>query len=403
MKKYKYPEPNNETVFELDYIGLNGNAYFKCGHWCTNNVFDDLIDLDTGIQNFNNNLNNKNMPKLSKPKSFSVSNETIEVNFKGTICECANLLKSGIVNQTIVLLAHADNWHEVNCLNLGADNSDLQAFKSFIEVMKLSLVDLGIISEEIKTDYSLKHQDFVDLEKQFPKHDYYKISKLDEYEKTQGGYSGKFTLRMTLRAIDQQNLSIDGWIMAAKESKAQMLNSSQKSLKTELKEIEEMEEKTLRGKFKEAGSEKIVPERETFDVSANEVLTELEITEGNQLGIPVERIVPTATITDDYIDNRMQHLTDLGLKFDVPSGSFTGFGYFITQTSISDDSNEDWNILIAKITQEKSKKKVVPTVTAEIMPVNDNAPAPVKKPIFNNSSSINKSPFWFFRIPLHQS
>lgn len=321
------------------------------------------------------------MPKLSKPKSFSVSNKTVKVDFKGTTREVANLLKSGIVNQTIILVAHADKWHEINALDLGADNSDLQEFKSFIEVMKLSLVDLGIISEEIKTDYSLKHQDFMDLEKQFPKHDYYKISKLDEYEKTQGGYSGKFTLRMTLRAIDQQNLSIDGWIMAAKESKAQMLNSLQKSLKTELKETEEMEEKTLRDKFKEAGSEKIVPERDTFDVSANEVLTELEITEGNQLDIPVERIVPTATITDDYIDNRMQHLTELGLKFDVPSGSFTGLGYFVTQTSISDDSNEDWNILIAKITQEKSKNKVTPTVTAEIIPVIDNAPAPAKKPI----------------------
>jgi len=54
MKKYKYP--NNETVFELDLIGSNGNAYFKCGHWCTDNVFEDLIDLQTGIPNFNKNL-----------------------------------------------------------------------------------------------------------------------------------------------------------------------------------------------------------------------------------------------------------------------------------------------------------------------------------------------------------
>jgi len=114
--------------------------------------------------------------KLSKPKSFSVSNETIEVNFKGTICECANLLKSGIVNQTIILIGYADKWNEINALDLGADNSDLESFKQFVEVMKLSLVDLGIISEEIITDYSLKHQDFVDLEKEFPKHDYYKIS-----------------------------------------------------------------------------------------------------------------------------------------------------------------------------------------------------------------------------------
>ena len=231
------------------------------------------------------------MNKLSKPKSFSVSNETVEVNFKGTICECANLLKSGIMNQTIILVGHANKWHEINALDLGSDNSDLQSFKQFIEVMKLSLVDLGIISEEIKTDYSLKHEDFMDLEKEFPKHSYINISKLNDYEKTQGGYSGKFTLRMTLRAIDQQYLSIEGWIMSAKERKAEMLKSSNTTLSQELKE-EEMKEKTLREQFTEAGGEKIVPERDTFDVSANEILTELELTEGNQLGIPVEKIEP---------------------------------------------------------------------------------------------------------------
>jgi len=217
------------------------------------------------------------MPKLSKPKSFSVSNETIEVDFKGTICECANLLKSGIVNQTIVLVAHADNWHEVNCLNLGADNSDLQSFKQFVEVMKLSLVDLGIISEEIKTDYDLKHEDFIGLEKEFPGHNYIDISKLNDYEKTQGGYSGKWGLRVTLNAICRDNLSIEEWITTCKER----LTNSQKQNK--------MEKETLINKFKEAGNEKIVPERNTFDDSV-EIVTELEITEGNQLGIPVEKI-----------------------------------------------------------------------------------------------------------------
>jgi len=309
------------------------------------------------------------MNKLSKPKSFSVSNETLEVNFKGTICECANLLKSGIMNQTIILVAYTDKWHEINSLDLGADNSDLHSFKQFVEVMKLSLVDLGIVSEEIKTDYSLKHQDFVDLEKQFPKHDYYKISKLDEYEKTQGGYSGKFTLRMTLRAIDQQYLSIDGWISAAKERKAHMLKASNRTLEQGLKE-EEMKEKTLREQFTEAGK--------------TETITELEITENNQLCIPVDKITLPATTIEDYIDTRISQLVTLGLKFDISNGSFNGLGFFITQNSVSDDSEDDWNILINKITQEKSKNKVTPTVTAEIIPASDNTPissVPVKKPV----------------------
>lgn len=53
-KRYKYPEPNEKRIFILDHIGKNGNAYFKCGHWCTDSVFEDLIDLDTGFASWNN-------------------------------------------------------------------------------------------------------------------------------------------------------------------------------------------------------------------------------------------------------------------------------------------------------------------------------------------------------------
>ncbi len=52
MKRYKYPE--SSKIFILDYIGKNGNAYFKCGHWCTYCVFEDLIDLSTGFAKWNN-------------------------------------------------------------------------------------------------------------------------------------------------------------------------------------------------------------------------------------------------------------------------------------------------------------------------------------------------------------
>ena len=53
-KRYKYPEPSSTDIFILDYIGINGNAYFKCGHWCTDSVFVDLIDLSTGYAQWNN-------------------------------------------------------------------------------------------------------------------------------------------------------------------------------------------------------------------------------------------------------------------------------------------------------------------------------------------------------------
>lgn len=54
VKKYKYPEPKSTRIFILSHFGKNGNAYFKCGHWCTNSVFEDLIDLETGFAKWNN-------------------------------------------------------------------------------------------------------------------------------------------------------------------------------------------------------------------------------------------------------------------------------------------------------------------------------------------------------------
>lgn len=51
-KKYKYPK--SDKIFVLKNVAPNGNVYFQCGHWCTNNVFVDLIDLDTGFSKRNN-------------------------------------------------------------------------------------------------------------------------------------------------------------------------------------------------------------------------------------------------------------------------------------------------------------------------------------------------------------
>lgn len=49
MKKYKYH--NSDKIFELKES--NGFIYrFVCGHWCTDNVFLDLIDVSTGRYNY---------------------------------------------------------------------------------------------------------------------------------------------------------------------------------------------------------------------------------------------------------------------------------------------------------------------------------------------------------------
>ena len=48
-KENEYKYPGSSQVFILSHFGNNGNAYFKCGHWCTDNVFEDLINIKTGL------------------------------------------------------------------------------------------------------------------------------------------------------------------------------------------------------------------------------------------------------------------------------------------------------------------------------------------------------------------
>jgi hypothetical protein len=49
-RKYKYP--NGKRIFTL--TETNGYIYhFACGHWCTDTVFADLIDIETGYKTEN--------------------------------------------------------------------------------------------------------------------------------------------------------------------------------------------------------------------------------------------------------------------------------------------------------------------------------------------------------------
>jgi len=197
------------------------------------------------------------MPKLSKTKSFTVSKETIEVDFKGTICECANLLKSGITNQTIVLVAHENVWNEINVLNLGGDDSNLQAFKNFIESMNLGLVDLGITTEKQQGNYELVHQDFMDLQEKFPDHDYIQISILNDYNVKSGGKASKHELTEWLKVCQRDKISIKELIENREVEKQKIINEKSPEMSTE-----------------------------NFDEPM-----ELEVGENNQTAIPVKTVI----------------------------------------------------------------------------------------------------------------
>ena len=48
---YIYPNDTEKKQFKLSKV--KGGIYlFECGHWCTDSVFEDLINIETGKQNF---------------------------------------------------------------------------------------------------------------------------------------------------------------------------------------------------------------------------------------------------------------------------------------------------------------------------------------------------------------
>lgn len=228
---------NKNEDFLFNILNLKGDTPKEMSvNWRSFlHIKSDLIEY--------NNSKIKTMPKLSKTKSFSVSYEIIEVDFQGTICEVANLLKSGIINQTIVLVNYNDKWNEVNVLNLGGDDSNLQAFKNFIETMKLSLTDLGIVSEKIKkTSPILTHDDFMMLSEKYPVADYIQISLLNDYNVKSGGKSSIDALTDDLKVITRDNITVDRYIFRRENDKKELLNKMKsKTMETQKNEVQELE------------------------------------------------------------------------------------------------------------------------------------------------------------------
>lgn len=228
-----YSVKNKNDDFLFNILNLEGKTPNSMSvNWRT------IQHITQDIQE-NYKLNKIKMPKLSKTKSFSVSDKTIEVDFQGTICEVANLLRSGITNQTIILVAYNNKWHEINVLNLGGDDSNLQGFKNFIEKMKLSLVDLGITAENINDSTSeLTHKDFVTLSEKYPIADYIEISLLNNYNVRSGLKSSINVLADGLTVITRDGITVQEYIEIRENNKSEIINKSKIMKLSEVKEIE---------------------------------------------------------------------------------------------------------------------------------------------------------------------
>lgn len=176
------------------------------------------------------------MPKLKKTKSFTVSEKTDTVEIEGAIYEIANLEKSRITNPNIILININDVWEEINVLNLGAENSNLKNFINFVSEMNITMSGLGFKIKNPSPNYSLKHQDFMDLQIEFPQFDYISISKLNDNLISKGLKTSKWELRGWLNALIRDKKTIQQFI---NENQKQMaLKESIQEVTSEVKLIE---------------------------------------------------------------------------------------------------------------------------------------------------------------------
>ncbi len=317
-RSYRYPGQN--TVYTVLGISAGTTIRFKCGHWCTDNVFLDLIDVETRIQNYKFN----SMPKLNKPRGFEASKETDSVTMSGKIYEIANLLKSGMVNQSTILIDVDDTWQEINVLNLGADNSDLKSFAAHVDIHGLKLSDFGLTEKKPTIDYDLKHDDFMALQEKFPMFSYIKISKLDKYVRESGGKYGMYQIKQDLHMLSERGITIDDFIANTEQSKNDIINNKKPNLNM----------------TKTANAE---------------------------------------------TQNRIIELTSYGMV-EQPDGSYIGHGFSVSAQAIELDAPEAWSEFIAKIADvfEDASKAVETHAAVPVEKTATETPAaetPTKKPI----------------------
>jgi len=239
-------------------------------------------------------MNNDNY-KLKKGRGFESSNERVLVKFAGTFhdVEIAFLLKSAIINQTIILVGYEGVWHEINALDLGLDNSDLNAFKDYVETHALSLADVGVETEKKQQDYTLTYTDHMELSKKFPDYDYIQIGKLETYLKSQGGPGGIYSLTEELKRYTRDGITIDEGIRQSEQMKKNIIDG-----------------------------------RHPLD-------------NGNNNNLKEENMNQT-------IIKRTQELIACGLIADA-AGNYTGHGFTVTSNSIENDADTDWAKLIVNI------------------------------------------------------
>lgn len=178
------------------------------------------------------------MKPLKSP--LSASEENVHVKIQGKVYRCANLLKSGILNQTTILVGHDDIWNEVNIIGLGKsdtfnglENSNLHNFKTVVEKQNVWPKFFDTL-ESNKTDqsYELTHEDRMKLDVKYGFSNIH-IEKLEKHLKRFGHKTGNYSITEVLKYLKKQGRTIQEYINAEELQAKEIINNSNKLIKME--------------------------------------------------------------------------------------------------------------------------------------------------------------------------
>jgi len=178
-------------------------------------------------------IEEKIMKKLSK--GFSAGN-IITVNIEGETYEIANLLKSMIINHSIVLFGKDDKWKEVYISKYGI-HADTSIIKEAILAKKIPYSDLGIHVSEKQNIDEFGHVDYEKLESMFPDYPYFMISKLHTHLSRFGRKSGFEDLKGFLRTISKEpKETIPEFIARSEAETSKIINLKNSKMESKIRE-----------------------------------------------------------------------------------------------------------------------------------------------------------------------
>lgn len=326
------------------------------------------------------------MKKLTK--GYEASTARVNINVDGQTYEAANLRKSGILHNNIILVGQEDRWLEVDCVKLCISN-DLVTFKNLVVTGEITPSNIGLYKEEYEPpkQYGLKHEDFVKLEGLFPAYPYYMISHLFNHLTKSGRRSCYDDLRDFMKQVAASGKSIHDWIRDSENGAVKFIEKvkpgenivlecllTDKEFCSLMYKIHESENGYhYEGTFKFGGETQVFgikhfsdtikkSERNCLHHALNNLKQAITTDESPEKYYQLFKTIQNKfkiINMNEKTKIRESQLSELGLMFNPTEDCYMGYGFAVSGNSIENDSDEEWQNLLDRIDLHTAENEVI--------------------------------------------